>query len=142
MPGKLERRVRERARNSCEYCLLPQEAYRFTFPLDHIIAKQHRGKTVFANLAVACLRCNSRKGPNLAGIDPVTGEMVRLFHPRRDDWHDHFRWKGPRIQGRTAIGRTTIAVLDMNHSDSLAVRAQLIAEGGFPHLLIIGDESV
>jgi hypothetical protein len=62
--------------------------------------------------------------------------MVRLFHPRRDNWQDHFRWKGPRIQARTAVGRVTIAVLDMNHSDSVAVRAQLIAEGGFPHLRI------
>ena len=139
MPGQLERRVRERARESCEYCLLPQAAYRFTFPLDHINAKQHGGKTALANLAVACL-CNSRKGPNLAGLDPVTGQLVRLFHPRRDHWHDHFRWKGARIQGRTAIGRTTIAVLDMNHSDSVAVRAQLIVEGGFPHLRILRDE--
>jgi hypothetical protein len=34
--------------------------------------------------------------------------------------------------GITAIGRATIVVLDMNHSDSVAVREALIAEGGFP----------
>jgi 5-methylcytosine-specific restriction endonuclease McrA len=28
------------------------------------------------NLALACHRCNLRKGPNLTGIDPMSGEMV------------------------------------------------------------------
>ena len=132
MRAELERRVRQRAKFSCEYCLMPESAYRFTFPIDHIVAKQHGGKTSLKNLAEACLRCNSHKGPNLSGIDPDSGELVRLFHPRIDKWADHFRWKGPRILGITPIGRATIVVLDMNHSDSLAVRAALIAEGVFP----------
>jgi hypothetical protein len=111
---------------------MPESAYRFTFPIDHIVAKQHGGKTSLNNLAEACLRCNSHKGPNLSGIDPVSGRLVRLFHPRQDRWVRHFRWKGPIILGITAIGRATIVVLDMNHSDSVAVREALIAEGDFP----------
>jgi hypothetical protein len=140
MRAELERRVRQRAKFSCEYCLMPESAYRFTFPIDHIVAKQHGGKTSLENLAEACLRCNSHKGPNLSGIDPVSGELGRLFHPRLDKWADHFRWKGPKILGITAIGRTTIVVLNMNHPDSVAVRAALIAEGGYPRLLNLADQ--
>src|SRR5438034_7190502 len=122
MGKALERRVRARAQHACEYCLMPQSAYRFTFPLDHVIARQHGGETDFNNLAVACLRCNPHKGPNIAGIDPDSGALSRLFNPRRDNWAENFRWRGARILGRTAIGRTTIAVLDMNHPDAVAVR--------------------
>jgi len=132
MRADLERKVRQRAQYSCEYCLTPESAYRFTFPIDHIVAKQHGGETSLNNLAEACLRCNSHKGPNLSGIDPASGRLVRLYHPRQDRWTRHFRWKGPIILGITAIGRATIVVLDMNHSDSVAVREALIAEGGFP----------
>src|SRR5947209_1198183 len=132
MQKDLQRRVHRRARHACEYCLMPQSAYRFTFPIDHIIAKQHGGKTTFNNLAEACLHCNSRKGTNLAGIDPETGRLTRLFHPRRDRWPDHFRLNEAEIVAITSIGRATIVVLDMNHPDSIAVRQSLIAEEAFP----------
>jgi len=36
------------------------------------------------NLALACLHCNQHKGPNIAGRNPETGEIVELFHPRQD----------------------------------------------------------
>jgi hypothetical protein len=52
-----------------------------------------------------------------------------LFHPRTDNWIEHFDWDGTWLRGKTAIGRTTVAVLDINHEDSLAVRAALQAEG-------------
>ena len=29
-------------------------------------------------------RCNLHKGPNLSGVDPDTGQVVRLFDPRDD----------------------------------------------------------
>lgn len=51
------------------------------FHVDHVIAEKHRGETVLENLAWACFSCNMHKGPNIAGIDPVTGETVRLFRP-------------------------------------------------------------
>jgi hypothetical protein len=132
MDKELERRVRRRANDWCEYCLMPQSAYRFKFPIDHIIAKQHGGKTVDENLAEACLRCNSHKGPNIASTDTDTGELARIFHPRRDRWRDHFRWDGSQIVGTSPIGRATVSVLDMNHADAVAVREVLIAEGVFP----------
>ena len=41
---------------------------------DHIVAVQHGGETVSENLALACCDCNLLKGPNLASVDPVTGQ--------------------------------------------------------------------
>ena len=130
--GELDRKVRRRAKGLCEYGRLPQAADPWTFQVDHIIAEQHRGKTRLNNLALACPRCNRCKGPNLSGLDAQTRRLTPLFHPRRDRWSDHFRWRGPRLIGLTAIGRVTIQVLNMNHPDDLKLRRSLIAEGVFP----------
>jgi hypothetical protein len=46
-----------------------------------------------------------------------------LFHPRRQRWEDHFEWRGIYVIGKTAIGRTTIRVLNMNSEDQLALRS-------------------
>src|SRR5208282_2394935 len=96
--------------------------YPVPFHVDHIIARQHGGSTVLENLALACLHCNRHKGPNIAGTDPKTGELVRLFHPRMDEWNGHFEWTGATLAGRTAIGRVTIHVLAINGPDFLALR--------------------
>jgi hypothetical protein len=42
------------------------------------------------NLALTCGGCNLRKGINLAGIDPETGDVTALFDPRKDIWADYF----------------------------------------------------
>ena len=110
---------------------MPQLAYRFRFPIDHIIAQQHGGPSTEDNLALACFFCNSAKGPNLAGLDPETGRLVPLFHPRRQKWSRHFRLAGPMLVGRTPCGRATVAVLAMNLPDRVDVRAQLLAAGLF-----------
>jgi len=65
---------------------MPQQFDELTFEIEHILAKQHGGKTRADNLALACFACNRHKGPNLGGIDPVTDERVWLFHPRRQRW--------------------------------------------------------
>jgi hypothetical protein len=48
-------------------------------------------------------------------IDPLTEEQVELFHPVRQRWSEHFRFKGYEIEGSTAVGRATVATLDLNH---------------------------
>jgi hypothetical protein len=101
------------------------------FQVDHIIAEQHGGATVFNNLAWSCLHCNKHKGPNIAGIDPVTQQLVGLFDPRRQQWVRHFSWNGPVLVGRTRTGRATIRVLAMNDPDFVAYRAELMEEGVF-----------
>ena len=113
---------------------MPQSASRLRFQIDHVIALQHGGGSYLDNLALCCGRCNRYKGPNLAGIDPDSVAIVRLYHPRTDSWTEHFRWNGARLEGRTPIGRATIGVLEMNHPDSIAIRLELIASGLFPPL--------
>ncbi|HEV7223267.1 MAG TPA: HNH endonuclease [Pirellulales bacterium] len=95
------------------------------------MAKQHGGRTVLENLAWSCLHCNKRKGPNIAGVDPATRQLVALFHPRLQVWRRHFAWDGPVLRGRTRSAAATIAVLAINDPDFLAFRAELIDEGIF-----------
>jgi hypothetical protein len=118
--------VRSRAGNHCEYCGLSQEADRFfRFHIEHVIPKQHGGTDELRNLALACHHCNRHKGPNLAGIDPDTGQMVALFDPRTQQWEDHFESRGEWIAGRTPVGRATVRVLAMNADEQRDLRAEL-----------------
>jgi hypothetical protein len=116
--------VRRRAGNRCEYCLLQQEHSDLTHHVEHIVAKQHGGTEELDNLALACHRCNLRKGPNLTGIDPLTNEVVA--------WQDHFRVSTVRIEGITSIGRrATAQVLAMSDARRLDLRQELLGLGGF-----------
>jgi hypothetical protein len=78
-----------------------------------------------------CFFCNSFKGPDISGIDPVTRKLTKLFNPRRHKWARHFRYDGPLLFGTTAIGRTTIRVLQINCEEAVTLRESLMAEGLF-----------
>ena len=127
MDKALEQEVRRRADNRCEYCLLPQAASALRHVVDHVVARQHGGQTSPENLALCCGRCNLYKGPNIAGLDPETGQLTRLFNPRIDIWTEHFYWAGPLIEGVTSVGRTTVAVLALNKPARVRVRRAVIA---------------
>jgi hypothetical protein len=103
-----------------------------THHIEHIIARQHGGPDHPDNLALSCHRCNLNKGPNLTGLDPGTGQLVPLFHPRRDPWPDHFEFRGVRIVGLTPTGRATVQVLAMNEARRLSLRTVLLARGELP----------
>jgi hypothetical protein len=128
MDAETRVRVRSRADNRCEYCRMHQRHYLVPFHVEHIVARQHHGSDDASNLALACHLCNRYKGPNLAGLDPGTGALTRLFNPRIDHWPDHFRIQAGRIIGLTAIGRTTIYVLNMNRPDRIRIRVELEPE--------------
>lgn len=122
--------VRQRAGARCEYCRLPDAALSAgDFHVEHIIARQHRGDDQPDNLAWACMFCNLYKGPNLASIDPDTGRLTELFHPRRQKWDEHFRLESSQLAGRTAVGRTSVWLLEMNSEIMLQLRASLMQEG-------------
>jgi hypothetical protein len=82
--------------------------------VEHIVPKQHGGSDDPAGLALACDRCNGYKGPNLTSIDPDTGTLVSLFHPRKDRWDDHFVSRDGYVHGVTPVGRATVRLLNMN----------------------------
>ena len=129
MAARRNPHVRRRARYRCEYCQFPERFAELRFQVDHILPQKHGGSAELENLALACFRCNSHKGPNLSGIDPQSGRLARLFNPRRDIWREHFAWEGPRLIGLTPIGRATIAVLRINRPDAVLARASLMKEG-------------
>jgi hypothetical protein len=126
MDASVRELVRRRAGERCEYCHLPQAAVPFApFHIEHIVARQHGGSDDPSNLALACDRCNLHKGPNLAAIDPESGTVTVLFHPRRDSWNEHFRWADAEIVGQTPSGRATVQLLQMNSKRRLQLRAKL-----------------
>jgi len=116
--------IRERAKNSCEYCHLHQDDSPLAaLHIEHIVPKVHGGTDNPDNLSLACIDCNLHKGTNLTGIDPRTKEVTQLFHPRLQTWEDHFEWRGIHLTGKTAVGRTTVRVLKMNSEDQIALRS-------------------
>jgi hypothetical protein len=132
MNRQLRERVWQRAASLCEYCQMPQEFADAVHEIDHVIAEKHRGLTNLDNLALACFHCNNHKGPNLAGIDPNSGQVTRLFHPRHDIWGENFAWVGPILTGLSPIGRATVEVLEINLRHRVIHRRELIEEGVFP----------
>jgi HNH endonuclease len=128
----LRRLVYERAEGRCEYCRLHSEDAHFPHEVDHIDAEKHGGRTDESNLGLSCFTCNRRKGSDLTSIDPETQEVVRLFHPRRNRWADHFELDGPYIRPLTVQGRVTVRLLQMNSSERLLEREVLIRAGRYP----------
>ena len=128
MDRELEQFVWQRADSHCEYCRVPALEW-LRFQIDHVIAEKHHGPTDETNLALSCFHCNSFKGPNISGIDPLTGRITRLFHPRQDVWDKHFEWNGALLVGKSPIGRTTIDVLRINHPRMIQLRLTLRDEG-------------
>jgi hypothetical protein len=122
--------IRQRAGNRCEYCGIWQEHIPFAlFHIDHIMPKKHGGDDDPSNLALACHHCNFHKGPNLTGIDPESGNITPLFHPRNERWEAHFELRDVTIVGLTPVGRATVQVLNMNAAERVQLRAELKARG-------------
>ena len=106
--------VRSRAAGVCEYCRISERFTLAEHEIDHVIAVKHGGQTVVENLALCCAVCNRFKGSDIASIDPETGQLMPLFHPRLDSWDDHYEFRNGEILGLTATGRVTVRLLRMN----------------------------
>jgi len=124
--------VRRRANDACEYCGLPQQASVLPHQIDHIIGRQHRGTDDVENLCLCCIRCNLKKGPNIASIDPNTRLVSALYHPRRHVWREHFAVVEAAIIGVTPEGRTTVELMDMNNEERVRLRGVLLRRGWRP----------
>jgi hypothetical protein len=94
-----------------------------------VVAQQHGGSDAVDNLALACHRCNLHKGPNLSGVDPLTKGVEILFHPRRNQWPEHFAFRGAYLEGLTPSGRATVEVLALNDARRLELRYELLLLG-------------
>ena len=103
-----------------------------TFHVEHVIPQSKGGESTLENLALACPGCNLHKADRTTAIDPLTGEQVPLFYPVRQQWSEHFRFKGYQMEGLTAVGRATVAMLDLNHLRRQRIRQAEEAFGLYP----------
>jgi 5-methylcytosine-specific restriction endonuclease McrA len=101
IPQALRDLVAAQARHRCGYCLTAEAIVGTPMELDHLIPESLGGLTEEANLWLACSLCNDHKNDRIAGLDPISGEVVRFFDPRRQVWGEHFCWtqEGDRIVG-------------------------------------------
>ncbi|PJF29802.1 MAG: HNH endonuclease [Phototrophicales bacterium] len=124
--------IRQRANNRCEYCQKPDFITSFSYQVDHIISKKHGGSDNLDNLAWACFECNNAKGADIAAYDPITNMLVPLYNPRTQIWDDQFKIDNTGfIIGKTAIGRATVTILNINRETEVALRQGLIELGNW-----------
>jgi hypothetical protein len=128
----LRRQVFGRAHHRCEYCHLRADDGYMPHEVDHIRAEKHGGRSDESNLCLACFDCNRHKGSDFASFDPLDDSIVPLFNPRQDQWTEHFRHVGNRIQPISPQGRVTVQLLKMNAPERLAERDIFIKAGTYP----------
>lgn len=126
--------VARRAGHRCEYCHAPEAVFNSLLEVEHIVPISRDGKDTAANLALACRSCNLHKAAHVSGSDPESSEVMRLFHPREDQWEHHFQivTASGQIIGRTQIGRATITRLEINSEAQVGARQHWMRLGLFP----------
>ena len=131
VPVAIGRRVRQRARHRCGYCLCSETLLGMPMEYDRLIPQAASGTNREENLWLACRRCNVFKGTQTQARDPQSGEQVALFNPRRQLWIDHFAWSedGTEIMGKTPCGRATVAALMMNNAEIVVARRSWVSVG-------------
>lgn len=128
VPARLRQLVFDRACGCCEYCRSPAKYAVDPLVIDHIQPVSRSGQTIAENLALSCQTCNNCKYTKTEAIDPVTNEIVPLFHPRAMNWDEHFTWNedATKMLGITAIGRVTIDLLQANRQSVMNIRRVLV----------------
>ena len=130
----LRQQVSVRAGGCCEYCRSQARYATQSFSVEHILPHVQGGATTLDNLALACQGCNNHKYDNVAAPDPVSGQVVPLYHPRRDRWDMHFAWSDDftLMIGITPTGRATVETLHLNRDGVVNLRRLLYTIGQHP----------
>jgi len=134
LPANLREQLLAADDRRCAYCHTTEANSGQPMTVDHIVPQAQGGPTTFDNLCFACRRCNEFKGSAITACDPLTGEVVPLFHPRTRTWSEHFAWdpSGARVVGLTAIGRATVVALNMNNAAIVNARHRWVSVGWHP----------
>jgi hypothetical protein len=123
--------VHSRAKGCCEYCQTSDINIGQAMHVEHInpTAGDHPD-----NLCLACPNCNLSKSTATQAPDPETDQEVDLFHPRRQEWDEHFEWteEHTQIRGLTPSGRATADRLKMNRPRVVLARRRWIQAGFHP----------
>ncbi len=136
IPPSLREQVSAEASHRCEYCQTSRRLIGMPLVIDHVLPRSAGGDDSQKNLAAACHRCNEFKGPRTHATDPVAGELVSLFNPRAQSWHEHFAWVngGTHIVGVTPTGRATVLALRLNNEYVVEARTLWISRNWHPPL--------
>ena len=120
----MQRLVRRRALQLCEYCHTSEQWQYIRFTIDHVIPLSQGGSDDAENLALACFHCNRHKAGRMTAVDLDSGETVLLFNPRQQSWADHFAWSpdGLRVVGISPEGRATVNLLTLNRERIIPIR--------------------
>ena len=126
--------VAARAKYRYEYCRAPEKLFNDAFEVEQIHPRKRGGSDTLDNYALSCCICNAHKGVAQTGYDPETQANIALFHPRRDNWNDHFhfQFETGEILGRTATGRATVNRLQLNAERQVAARRLWMEFGYYP----------
>lgn len=130
----LRRQVIEESNYRCEYCKTPSRLTGTPLVMEHILPRSLGGSDDRSNLATSCYRCNEFKGAKTDAIDPETGQLAPLFHPRRQVWTEQFTWVngGTHLIGVTPTGRATVIALRLNNENQVEARSIWIDFGWHP----------
>ena len=96
-------------------------------------------EAVKVRAANCCEYCYSQEkfatqGFSIEHIYPLSGEIIPLYHPRQQNWSDHFSWSDDYtlMIGLTPVGRITVEVLRLNRKGLVNLRRILYAMGEHP----------
>jgi 5-methylcytosine-specific restriction endonuclease McrA len=134
IPVDLRNLIRESDRHRCCYCLTTELNSGSRMVFDHIYPRAKDGETSFENVCLACRACNEYKSDTTEALDSSTDRLAPSFNPRRQKWQDHFEWiqGNTEIHGKTAVGRVTVATLQVNHGAIVVTRQRWVAVGWHP----------
>ena len=132
--GSKRQAVTERAGGRCEYCRCPEYIGTQKFSIEHTTPWEQGGGNEMENLALACGGCNNSKYTKREAPDPVTRLLTALFHPRQQQWRDHFTWSADylTVLGLTPTGRATVEALKLNRPEAIRFRKILYLAGEHP----------
>lgn len=134
LTAEQKEQVVQRANRCCEYCQSQEDFSPDSFSVEHITPRSDGGTFNLSNLALACQGCNNRKYTSTTWADPLTGEIVPLYHPRQHHWSDDFAWNHDYtlLLGLTPTGRATIEKLQLNRQGVVNLRRALRVIGEHP----------
>ncbi|MEA5549681.1 HNH endonuclease [Anabaena cylindrica UHCC 0172] len=134
LTNQLKQEVRLRAKSCCEYCYSQEKFATHSFSIEHIKPLSKGGESNFDNLALSCQGCNNYKYNKTEIQDPVSREIVPIYHPQQQNWQEHFSWNEnyTLIIGLTPIGRATVELLRLNREGLVNLRRILYAMGEHP----------
>jgi hypothetical protein len=135
LPAAVRQSVRASGRDRCGYCQCQQKYSLVRLTISHLIPVSKGGTHNEENLWLVCSVCNRHKAAKITAVDPETGQIVPLFNPRTQTWHEYFRWSDDRsyVIGLTPVGRATVASLHLSDNPRInELRQKWVSLGWHP----------